>query len=264
MILVTGATGSVGSDLIGELTEACEGVHALSRRPGALTRLPATAEAVTGDPTRPATLAAALDGVDGVFLLPWFAEVPGLLARARAVGVRHVVLLSSHAAAAPRPASEFARRVAGAERAVRACGLPWTLLRARPLMTNTLRWLPQLRRGDVVRVPFPDVAAAVVDPSDVAAVAARTLLVDGHAGRTYEITGPEALFPRDLVATLGTVLGRELRCEPLPEPHPPLEPGEAHPADGDASAVLPAVETVTGAPPQNFERWAQRHISLFL
>lgn len=75
--------------------------------------------------------------------------------------------------------------------------------------------MPQLRTGDLVRVPFAGVGAAVIDPYDIAAVAARALLTDGHRGQTYELTGPESLLPADQVAVLAKLLGRDLRCEGL-------------------------------------------------
>jgi len=84
-------------------------------------------------------------------------------------------------------------------------------------MSNALRWLPQLSAGDVVRVPFANVRTAVVDPHDIAAVAAVALHQDGHDGRIYCPTGPQALFPADQVRVLAEVLDRDLRFEAHPD-----------------------------------------------
>ncbi|MFW6723573.1 SDR family oxidoreductase [Streptomyces sp. MAR4 CNY-716] len=111
----------------------------------------------------------------------------------------------------------------GSEEAVRAAGVPWTVARPSAFAANTLRWLPQLRSGDLVRGPFADVPVACVDPYDVGEVVADTLLGDGHEGRVYELSGPEPLLPGEQVAVLGDVgagprrrLRRPTRRRPVP------------------------------------------------
>ncbi|MCP9951396.1 hypothetical protein [Actinomadura madurae] len=162
------------------------------------------------------------------------------------------------------------------ERAVHDSGLPWTILRPSAFMSNALRWLPQLRAGDTVRLPFANVRAAVVDPHDIAAVAATALLEDGHEGRTYYPTGPESLLPSDQVAILGETLGRDLRFEAQPDDEARAEMTGQMPAEYvdaffdfyvngslDESVVRPTVQDVTGTPPRTFADWTKTHITTF-
>ncbi|MEN3536556.1 NAD(P)H-binding protein [Microbispora sp. ZYX-F-249] len=275
MILVTGATGNVGSELVEALLGAGERVRALVRNPGDAA-LPPDAEPVGGDLNRPESLTEAFDGVRRVFLLPGYEDMPGLLARARRAGVERVVLLTGGSAALEDMTNAVSRYMTLSERAVRASGLPWTLLRPRSFMSNALRWLPQLEAGDVVRVPFAFVRTAAVDPFDIAAVAARALLDDGHDGLIHEVTGPRALLPADQVAVLARVLGRDLRCEGLTDAEARAEMEAQMPAqyvdaffrffaDGtlDESRVHPTVREVTGRPPRTFEQWADAHADAF-
>ncbi|MEU6430442.1 NAD(P)H-binding protein [Microbispora sp. NPDC046973] len=275
MILVTGATGNVGSELVEALLGAGERVRALVRNPGDAA-LPPDTEPVEGDLNRPESLTEAFDGVRGVFLLPGYDDMPGLLARARRAGVERIVLLTGGSAALEDMTNAVSRYMTLSERAVRASGLPWTILRPRSFMSNALRWLPQLAAGDVVRVPFAGVRTAAVDPFDIAAVAARALLDDGHDGLIHEVTGPQALLPADQVAVLAGVLGRDLRCEGLTNAEARAEMEAQMPAqyvdaffrffaDGtlDESRVHPTVREVTGRPPRTFEQWANAHADAF-
>ncbi|GAA4094617.1 NAD(P)H-binding protein [Actinomadura miaoliensis] len=270
MFLVTGATGNVGSEVVGALNEFGAPVRGLVRRADAV--LPDGAEAVGGDLNEPDGLTDAFRGVRGMFLLPGYADMPGLLARARDAGVRRVVLLSGGSAALADMSNAISRYMTLSERAVRESGLPWTFLRPRSFMSNALRWVPQLRAGDTVRVPFADVAAACIDPRDIAAVAARALTSGGHEGQVYELTGPEALLPADQIAVLATVLGRDLRCVGLPDEEARVEMEKSMPSeyvdaffrfnrDGtlDESQIHPDVEDVTGRPARTFEQWARAH-----
>lgn len=275
MILVTGATGNIGSELVSLLAQAGQQVRALVRDPAGVA-LPPGVQPVTGDLNRPDSLADALIGVRGVFLLPGYADMPGLLARMREAGVRRVVLLSSGSAALADMSNAISRYMTLSERAVREAGVPWTFLRPRAFMSNALRWLPQLRAGDLVRVPFAGVAAAAIDPADIAAAAALALTSDGHEGRIYELTGPDSLLPADQIAVLAKVLGRDLRCEGLPDEEARAQMEATMPAeyvdaffrfyaDGtlDESQVLPTVREVTGHPPRTFAQWAEVHADAF-
>ncbi|RJL31937.1 NmrA family NAD(P)-binding protein [Bailinhaonella thermotolerans] len=274
MYLITGATGNVGGELTRALIAAGEPVRALVRRAGAA--VPEGAEPVVGDLNRPESLTGALRGVRGIFLLPGYDDMPGMLARAGEAGVRHVVLLSGGSAALEDMGNAVSRYMTLSERAVRASGLAWTFLRARAFMSNALRWLPQLREGDVVRVPFPGVRAACVDPFDIAAVAARALTGDGHDGRVHELTGPESLLPAEQVAVLARVLGRDLRFVGLSdeearaylEARMPREYVDAFfgfNVDGtlDESRVHPDVERILGRPARTFDQWATTHATAF-
>ncbi|MET9251907.1 NAD(P)H-binding protein [Nonomuraea sp. NPDC003709] len=275
MILVTGATGNTGSELVATLAQEGQRVRALVRDPQGVT-LPPGVQPVTGDLNRPDSLADALIGVRSVFLLPGYADMPGLLAHMRRAGVERVVLLSGGSAALADMSNAISRYMTLSERAVREAGVAWTFLRPRAFMSNALRWLPQLRAGDLVRVPFAGVAAAAIDPADIAAVAAQALTSDGHEGRIYELTGPDSLLPADQIAVLAKVLGRDLRCEGLPDEEARAQMEASMPAeyvdaffrfyaDGtlDESQVLPTAKEVTGHPPRTFEQWAEAHAEAF-
>jgi uncharacterized protein YbjT (DUF2867 family) len=183
MILVTGATGNVGGELVRALLEDGRHVRALIR-PG--TQAPPGAEGVEGDLDRPETLAPALQGVRGAFLLSGFKDMPGLVTEVAHAGLEHVVLLSSGAVVGGEKSNAVTRYNMLSEDDVRESGVPWTILRPSGYMANALRWLPQLRKGDVVRAPFADVAVAAIDPLDIVAVAARALTTSGHEPRATD------------------------------------------------------------------------------
>jgi uncharacterized protein YbjT (DUF2867 family) len=269
MILVTGATGNVGGELVRALAATGEEPRALVRE-NAAAGLPAGVESVPGDLNRPETLSAALTGARGLFLPPGYRDMPGVLDEADRAGVEHVVLLSSGAAADGDTSNAVSRYMIESEDAVRESGVPWTLLRASGFMSNALRdWLPQLQAGDVVRAPFADVRVAVIDPFDIAAVATETFADSAHQGQVYRLTGPESLLPSEQVATLAAALGRNLRFDAQTDAEARAEMSANMPAeyvdaffnyfaDGayDDSAVLPTVHELTGRAPRTFEQWA--------
>lgn len=274
MLLVTGATGNIGAEVVRNLVEAGAQVRALVREPGSAPS--PGVEPVTGDLNKPETMDDALAGVTGLFMLPGYDDPSGLLSRAKAAGVQHVVLLSGGSAGSGDMTNAVTRYMVLSENAVRESGLTWTILRPAAFMSNAFRWLPQLSAGDEVRVPFPNVAVAAVDPYDIGAVAARALLTDDHHGRVYQPTGPDSLLPADQVAILGKALGRDLRCVGLSNEEAREEMTASMPAeyvdaffrfyvDGelDESIVRPTVREVTGRPPRTFEQWATAHADSF-
>ncbi|SFW91031.1 NAD(P)H-binding protein [Amycolatopsis australiensis] len=273
MFLVTGATGNVGAEVVSALAKAGEPVRALVRRPDAA--LPDGAEAALGDLNDPGSLGDALKGVDGVFLLAGYHDMPGMLARAREAGVRRIVLLSGGSAALAKMDNAVSAYMTLAERAVRESGLEWTFLRPRAFMSNALRWLPQLREGDTVRAQFPEVPVACIDPADIAAVAVRAL-AGGHEGRIHELTGPVALRPADQVAVLAEVLGRDLEFVGLSDEETRAELEASMPREYveafwdfyvggtlDEATVYPTVAEVTGRQPGTFAGWAAAHADAF-
>jgi len=276
MILVTGATGNVGSELVRTLAAAGQPVRALVRDESRRAALPSGVEAAVGDLNRPETLDATLDGVRGVHLLAGYAGLPDALARMRAAGVERVTLQSSSAVPGGDVTNAVARYHIESEAAIRASGLGWTFLQPNGFMSNALEWAAQIRRGDVVRAPFANVRTAQIDPGDIAAVAATALTTGAHDGRSYRLSGPEALLAADRLAILARVLGRHLRLEPQPDHEARAEMSAAMPAeyvdaffsffvDGtlDESEVLPTVEQVLGRPPRTFAAWAEEHAGAF-
>jgi len=275
MFLVTGATGNVGAEVVSALIAAAQEVRALVRsdKPPAL---PAGVEAVAGDLNRPESLTDALAGVRGLFLLPGYEDMEGVVAQARRAGVERIVLLSGSSAGSGDTSNAVSAYMLRSEAAVKGSGIPWTILRPFGFMSNALRWRDQLQAGDVVVEPFADVAVAVIDPADIGAVAASALLDPGHEGRSYVLSGPEALTPADRARILGAVLGRALRLEPQSNEDARAQMTSQMPVEYvdaffdfyvggtlDESRVLPTVREVTGRPPRTFEQWARAHAAAF-
>ena len=275
MILVTGATGNVGAEVVSALTAADQDVRALTR-PDSSSALPPDVEAVAGDLNRPESLSAALAGVRGVFLLPGYADMEGILAEIARAGVERVVLLSGSSAQSGDTSNAVTAYMIRSEDAVRASGVSFTILRPFGFMSNALRWRDQLKAGDVVREPFANARVAVVDPHDLAAVAARALLDTGHEGRSYLVSGPQALLPAERVRILGAALGRDLHLEAQSDDEARAQMTAQMPVeyvdaffdfyvDGslDESQVQPTVQEVLGRDPRTFEQWAAAHVDAF-
>jgi uncharacterized protein YbjT (DUF2867 family) len=273
VILVTGATGNVGGELVRALAAMGAPVRALARRADAAPRAPV--EVATADLAAPESLGPALDGVRRVFLLGNFAT-PDLLTALGDAGVEHVVVLTSRCVVGGKPDNAITRMWLDAEDAVRASGLAWTILRPSGFHSNALRWLSQLAAGDVVRAPWPDVPIASIDPADIAAVAAVALTGAGHEGTAPSLSGPQPLRPGDQVAALAAVLGRPLRYEPLTDedaraamagdtPAPFVDAFFRFFSDGeyDDAPVVDTVRSITGREPRTFADWAAAHAASF-
>jgi uncharacterized protein YbjT (DUF2867 family) len=274
MILVTGATGNAGGAVVRALVERGEDVRGLVRSANAV--LPAGAERALGDLDRPESMTEALAGARGLFLLSGYRDMPGVLAQARGAGVERVVLLSGGAAVAVDTDNPISQYMIRSEKAVRAAGLGWTILRPHEFMSNALRWAAQVRSGDVVRAPFADVSVAVIDPCDIAETAVTALLDGGHEGRSYRLSGPQSLLPEERVGILAEAVGRDLRFEAQSVDEARAEMSKSMPpeyvealvrfyVDGwvDESPVLATVEKITGHKPGTFEQWAFDRVEAF-
>ena len=219
MIVVTGGTGRVGTQVVAQLRERDLPVRVVSRTAG---RTPAGVEtagveAVSADLADPASLEPHLRGADSLFLLWPFtsAEVTAALAP-RVAKIRrpprHAGRVPVRAARGGRPGSFWAL----AERAIEDSGVRWTFLRPTGFASNTLMWADQIRSGDVVRWPFGSAARSLIDERDIAAVAVQALTQDGHAGSRYLLSGPALLTQAEQLAAIGRALGRDLIWEELP------------------------------------------------
>jgi len=279
-VLVVGATGNVGRHVVEALRRVGARVRALARRPEAA-GLPAGVEVIAGDLTAPESLDPALDGVDAAFLL-WTA--PPATAEAvvgrMAARTRRIVLLSSPHQTPhpffqqPNPLAHFHAALDGF---VSGAGVQWTILRPGMFASNTTGWWAEaIRQGDVVRWPYGQAETAPIDERDIAAVAARALLEDGHAGRSYVLTGPESLSQAAQVEAIGAALGRRLRLEELsPEGFREATAGRwperavamllaAWGATlGHRAYVTATVAEVTGTPARSFRDWARDHAGAF-
>jgi uncharacterized protein YbjT (DUF2867 family) len=275
MIVVTGGTGRVGRQVVAQLGENGVPVRVVSRNP---LGLPADVEAKRADLADPASLEPHLKGAAALFLLWPFtsadltAELAPKVARIAARHVQRVVYLSAQPAG-ERPGSFWAL----AERAIEDSGVAWTFLRPTGFASNTLLWADQIRSGNVVRWPFGAAARSLIDERDIAAVAARALTGDGHAGARYVLTGPATLTQAGQVAAIGHALGRDLAWEELPRP----QAMQALTASwGDAGFAASALDTwqkfvtdpeivtgtvreVTGSPAHSFADWAAANAGAF-
>ncbi|MFG3507545.1 NAD(P)H-binding protein [Streptomyces sp. NPDC047821] len=268
--LVTGATGTVGRQVVAELLRLGRPVRALTRDP-ARAALPDGVEVVRGDLTDPDTLRAALDGVTGLHLITfgdaYFTPLetgPRIVELAREAGVRRITVLNG---GGPTPLED----------AVRAGGIDWTVLMPVEFMGNALEWADGIRADDEVREPFTGRLSAMVHEGDIGAVAAVALTEDGHAGQEYVITGPEVLTVRDKVEAIAAARGREIRLVELSEAEAVERwRAEGRPQDvidfllevyGDTPevgrTVLGTVEKVTGRPARTFAQWAGTHAAAF-
>lgn len=213
MILVTGATGTVGSEVICQLATAGQQPRALVRNPeAARQRLGGQIDVVTGDLDRPETLDRALDGADRVCLITvsgprQLGQEQAVIEAARRAGVRQVVRLS-RAGAAEHSRLRVARLHWQADQQLRRCGLAATIVRPPMFMQNLLFMV----QDGAISSAIGDGKVAMVDARDVAAAAVAALTGDGHAGKTYVVTGPGAVGLEDAARLLSRQLGRQIRC----------------------------------------------------
>jgi len=268
LIVVLGATGNVGAEVVAAAVAAGHTVRAVSRSGGAARD---GVEAVAGDMGDVATFAAALEGADALFTLAGYAGLAGTL-DALPPGAS-VALLSSSAAPSGDRDNAVARYHLESEDLVAASGRPATVVRPNAFASNALRWQTQLAAGDVVREPFGDVALSVIDPADIAAV-----VLHGLAGApgTYRVTGPEALTAAQRLAVLGDVLGRPLREQRMTDaeiraeyeasmPQPYVEAFFQFYRGGliDETSVTTDVERALGRPPRSFRDWVEANRNAF-
>ena len=279
-ILIIGATGNIGRQVVTQLTAARVQVRALVRKPDGAC-LPPQVEVVRGDLTCPETLDACLAGMDTVFLVwtaPAAAVAPALERIAK--HARRIVFLSAPLKTPhpffqqPNPSRTQAEDI---ERRIEASELEWTFLRPGIFALNSRHfWGPQIRDGDVVRWPYLAAPTAPIDEQDIAAAAALTLTRDGHAGMEYVLTGPESLSQHEQIATIGSVIGRPLRIEEvspdearrgclkdLPESVASKLLDAWAAAIGQPAYVTSTFRELTGRTPRTFRDWVTRNAAEF-
>jgi uncharacterized protein YbjT (DUF2867 family) len=280
-ILIIGATGRVGRQLLAQLPATGVRVRALARNPHTA-GLPPHVDVVRGDLTLPETLDGCLDGIDAVFLVwtaPPAAVVPALERIAK--HARRIVFLSAPLKTAhpffqqPNPVRAVGAQI---ERLIETSGLEWTFLRPGMFAANALGWwAPQIRAGgDVVRWPHVGAPTAPIHERDIAAVAVRALCEDGHAAAEYVLTGPQSLSQSEQISTIGGVIGRSLRLAEISPEDARSELLTRMPAVvvsmlldawaaaiGQPAFVTSTVADITGAPARTFRDWATDHAAEF-
>lgn len=276
MILVTGATGNIGSALVKELSAMAAGPLRGLTRDTARAAFPADVEPVEGDLRRPDSLKSALDGVRSLFLVSGVGPDAEILDAARRAGVEHVVLVSSITVQS-HPHLGPARENLAVERHLKDSGMAWTIVRPTQFASNALWWADAVRGRRPVRVPYADVGLPTVHPADVASVARAALTEPGRRGQTHALTGPELITPLRQLEAIAHAVGREV-------PFTRISRAEAHRdmaaslGDEVAAAVLDVtggdlneellavrdtVAQVTGAPARTFGQWALENAGFF-
>ncbi|MCB5178463.1 NAD(P)H-binding protein [Streptomyces antimicrobicus] len=277
MIVVTGATGNVGRTLVRLLAEQGHEVTAVSRR---ITRsdVPTGVRAVAADLA--AQPAAGLPAAaDAVFLLVggdlmMTGDPSAVVAPFAHYG--KIVLLSSQGVVTRPDSLSHGKAFAAYERAVMDSGTDWTLLRPGGFASNAYAWAPSVKASRTVAAPFGDVGLPVVDPDDIAAVAAAALTEPGHSEACYELTGPAPTTPRQRAAALADAMGEQvtflhqtreearaqlLTFMPAPVADTTLDIiGTPTPRE---QAVSPDVENILGRPATPFTTWAERNAAAF-
>ena len=284
MILITGATGANGTELVKLLQSRGVPVRVMVRKPddaGRFADLPGVA-AVTADFDRRASLDRALAGVDRAFLLTPSSERAeaqqiGFIEAAKAAGVRHLVALSQFASTEDSPV-RFLRYHAAVERAAERSGLAWTFLRPNLFMQGLLQFKGMIDATGGFAAAAGDARVSVVDVRDIAAAAAAALTEPGHEGRIYDLTGPEALTHAEMADLLSEAVGRRITFTDVPEAAMAegmravgmpdwqvdgLLEDYAHYRRGEAAVLSSGVQDATGAAPRRFAAFARDYAAAF-
>jgi uncharacterized protein YbjT (DUF2867 family) len=234
-----------------------------------------------GDFDDPASLRGALEGVDRAFLLTnsterTEAQQIAFVEAAQAQRVGQVVYLSQ-LAAGPQSPVRFLRYHGAVEAALTNSTVGWTFVRPNLILQAYIPFAPLIAQG-ALGVPIGDAAVSVVDARDIAAVAAAALTEDGHVGKTYTVTGPEAVSHADIATALGDAIGRPVRFERMPPKEfvamltgvgmpqwqaDGLAEDYAHYDRGEAGTVSPDVQQVTGSNPRSVHDFAKDYADAF-
>ncbi len=277
LILVTGATGTVGTEVVKQLVEAGQKVRALVRDPAKATKFRNAVEVVKGDLSKPETLVAAFAGVDKAFVVSVGPDLAKLEANAfdaaKKAGVNHIVKLSGrHLDADFMAGAALAQWHNESERRLRALGTAWTILRPGMFASNFLLW--QVKEQGALFLPVGEGKDTPTDPRDIAAVAVKALTTSGHEGKIYELTGPEFLGFAEMVQQMAATIGKPLKYVDVPE----ATAREGMLASGVPPAVAdsilryfagvkagkiypptPTVAEVLGRPARTFDEWVRGH-----
>lgn len=283
MILVTGATGNNGSEIVKLLATQNIPVRAMVRdrhRASAITA--PSIEVVEADFDRPETLLTALSGIDRAFLVTNSSEHTqaqqlAFVKAAKQSRVAQIVKLSQFAANANSPV-RFLRYHAAVEAAIQASGIAYTFLHPNLFMQGLLNFRSTIATQNAFYIAAGGAKVSIVDVRDIADVAVATLTQSGHEGKTYDLTGPQALTHTEMAQYLSTATGRQITFVDIPldamrdslsEVGFPDWQAEgliedyAHYRRGEASAIASGVQDATGKAPRSFETFARDYAPMF-
>ncbi|MFD6161498.1 SDR family oxidoreductase [Nocardia sp. NPDC060256] len=259
---MTGATGNIGRMVVDHLLAGgADDVRALTNHPERAA-LPAGVEIAEGYLGRVSSLPAAFEGVDRMYLAPVLETIDDVVSLAERAGIRQIVDLSGEAHWTP------------IAQAVEGSGLDWTHLFAGDFLDNATVWAEQIRASDEIRDPYPEVESVPIAMGDIARVAAKVLLSEGHNGQTYQLTGPEVLTRADRIQQIGRALGRTLTVRQVPADEAvqifarTISTAEWY-VEVTGSMVgwhpepTTTIADLTGAPATTFAQWAAANTALF-
>ena len=279
-VLVTGATGNTGSGLVPKLRKAGVPVRAFIRDEAKAQALKDLGvEVALGDLDRPETIEPAVEGVDKIYLLTWNGptqeqQVYNVLEAAKKVGTAHIVRHSMWGSENSRIIQQGER----AEQAIKSSGLPWTLLKPTFFMQNTMMAAQTIQSDGVMYWDTGDGKLGMIDVRDIVDAAYAVLTGSGHEGKSYILTGPEAISMGDVAHTFAQVLGKDINYVNVPHEaslqsmvsmgfpewiargYGELMEGFSQ---GFASQVTDNVKILTGHPARSFEQFARDYIQVF-
>lgn len=279
MILITGATGNVGRELVQQLLDAGEAVRVFTRDESKVAHLGQRVERAVGNLDQPETIEAALQGVDRLFLNTGgfgTQQDENAITAAKRAGVQQIVKLSTFGAGQPTHAID--RWHQAKEQVLLDSGIGWTMLRPGQFMSNMLQWAGMIKGQGTVYAPSGEGKVAPIDPYDIAGVAAVALTKPGHVGKAYQLTGPELLTAGEEVQILSRLLGKPLQYVDIPASvaadrmrqngMPPvlvdaLTELSLMLQKGEGAYHTDTVEQVTGRPARTFETWCRLHLAAF-
>lgn len=283
MILVTGATGSNGTEIVKHLATRNVQVRAMVRnRDRAKAIALPNVEVVEGDFDRPETMLSALAGVDRAFILTNSTERAeaqqiAFVDAAKQSGVKHIVKLSQFAADVNSPV-RFLRYHAAVEATIQASGMAYTFLRPNLFMQGLLNFRSTIATQNAFYVAAGDAKVSTVDVRDIAEVAVAALTETGHEGKIYDLTGPQALTHTEMAERLSNALGRQIAfvdVSPKAMHDTLLSAGfpvwqadglledYAHYRRNEAAAIASGVHDAIGKNPRSFEAFARDYATMF-
>lgn len=272
-VLVTGATGNTGSGLVPALRNAGVDVRAFVRDESKAQSLKDMGvEVVIGDLDQPETIAPAVEGVDKIYLCTWNGptqaqQAKDVIAAAAQAGNPHIVRHSMWGS----EKSRIVQQGDQVDEALKSSGLPWTILRPTFFMQNTMMAAETIASDGMLYWDVGDGKLGMIDLRDIVDSAFAVLTGSGHEGKSYILTGPEAISFHDVANTFSKVLGKDVTYVSVPH-EVSLESmvsmgfpewvargyGELMEgfSEGFANSVTENVATLTGHPARSFEQYA--------